>query len=64
LGGMLMSAMSVMMWMSFLNGVLVRSSAIYDMELYGGLLMFAGAVARMSGFCLFDIHSYSRFHHL
>lgn len=41
LGGLLSSAMTVLFWMSFAN-LFVRSSAMFNAELYLGLLAFAG----------------------
>ena len=46
MGGFLMSALSVMFWMSLFN-LFIRSDMLMNIQLYGGLLV-------MTGFALFD----------
>lgn len=43
LGGFLSSAMSVMFWMSIAN-MMFRSAAMYNVQIYGGLVLFSGYI--------------------
>lgn len=43
LGAILSSALSVLVWLSFLN-IFFRSNLLFDINLYGGLLLFMGYV--------------------
>jgi FtsH-binding integral membrane protein len=43
LGGLLMSAINIMMWLNLLN-LFIRSSTIPWIQLYGGLMVFCGYV--------------------
>ena len=43
LGGFLSSAMSIMFWMSIAN-MMFRSAALYNAQIYGGLIVFSGYI--------------------
>jgi hypothetical protein len=47
LGGMLASAVGILSWMSLLN-LFFRSTTLFDVELYVGLLVFSGAFVNFS----------------